>query len=176
MDLIVCGTLIKLSVDTLIAGVALIVSLASLGTSIFSWRRAFRPLVTASVKTHQAGNEAIVYDLVLLNSGQIPARDITISTDSSLLDAALGEDASADNKRKWLACFESDRKIHILHNGDRTSCSFGTTKGKTGGFWRYKASIPVEIAYSGWFGKKYTEKHEIQIIDSDSFTGFMWAK
>ncbi|AKR43593.1 hypothetical protein [Methylophilus sp. TWE2] len=176
MEFSVCGMLLKLSVDTLIAGVALIISIASLGTSIFSWRKAFRPLVTASVRTHQAGNVMIAYDLVLLNSGQIPARDITISTDPSLLNRALGEDASDDNRRKWLACFEPDRKIRILHNGDKISCSFGTTKGEVGGFWRYKASIPVEIAYSGWFGKQYTEKHEIQIIDSDSFTGFMWAK
>lgn len=163
-----------MSMDTLIAFVALIVSAVSLGASIRFWRKSFRPIVTATVKTHSAGNETITYNLNLLNSGTIPAKDIKLKANMVLIDVALGVDATPDNKRRWLACFGEDIVIPVLHNGDRISCSFGTTKANDSGFWKYKASIPFVIEYSGWFGIRYSQSQEVNIIDSDSFTGFMW--
>jgi hypothetical protein len=39
---------------------ALVVSLFAFLISFDIWRRSFRPIVTVAVKTHQAGNEAVV--------------------------------------------------------------------------------------------------------------------
>lgn len=161
--------------DTLIALAALFVSVVSLSISVFFWLKSFRPIVTAMVKTHSAGNEAITYDLVLLNSGTIPAKDIRIKANESSIEHALGDDASLENKKRWLACFDDKISIPVLHNNDRISCSFGTTKSNNSGFWKYKSSILITIEYKGWFGNKFQQQQEIQIIDSDSFTGFMWA-
>jgi hypothetical protein len=66
--------------------------------------------------------------------------------------------------------------INILHNGDKITCSFGTTSSNDAGFWKYKAKIPITIKYEGWFGKKYSQEQDLIIIDSDSFTGFMWGE
>lgn len=176
MELSLFGHEVKITMDTLIALVALVVSAVSLGASVLFWRKSFRPIVTASVKTHTAGNELIAYDLVLLNSGTIPAKNIRVKVDNASLDVAFGRDATPENQRRWLACFGEDKVIPILHNGDRVSCSFGTTKANDMGFWKYKASISIDIDYSGWFGLRYEQLQELQIIDSDSFTGFMWSK
>lgn len=176
MEMFFFGNDAKITMDTLIALVALVVSVVSLGASIRFWYRSFRPIVTATVKTHAAGNEAITYDLVLLNSGTIPAKDISIVANDSSLASALGGDATPEHRRMWLACFTDEIVIPILHNGDRVSCSFGMTKGCDMGFWKYKASISIVIKYSGWFGLKYEQPQELRIVDSHSFTGFMWAK
>jgi len=159
--------------DMMIAGIALAISLCSLLISFGVWRRSFRPIVTVTVKTHAAGNGAILYDLVLLNSGAIPAKNILVTAEAGSLASALGADATAENKARWLACF--GRVLHILHNNDRTSCSFGTTQANNGGFWKHDATIQVSITYEGWFGWKYRDQQNVRIADSDSFTGYSWG-
>ena len=100
--------------DTLIAIAALLVAAASLGLSIYFWRRSFRPIVTVAVKTHTAGNVLTSYDLVVLNSGTIPAKNIRLAADDSSLTAALGGGATEEKKKKWLAAF--NQTIPILQN------------------------------------------------------------
>jgi hypothetical protein len=130
------------------------------------------------VKTHGAGNISITYDLVVLNSGTLPARNIRIIADPRSLDTALGGDASEENKEKWLAAF--DRIIFVLHNGDKTSASFGTTKENNAGFWRYGATISITLTYehwfrTGWFRRSYKEQQKIRIADSESLTDYHWG-
>ncbi|MES0135601.1 hypothetical protein NKJ88_11695 [Mesorhizobium sp. M0016] len=161
-----------------VATVALIVSAVALGFSIFFWYRQFRPIITAMVETHHGGNEAIAYDLIILNSGSIPAKNIKLFvSDQTALEAALGAGANDENKGLWLACFEPSRVIRLLHNGARTSCSFGLThRDPRQSFWIAQAEFPIEIEYESWFGKKYPrEVNVLQIADSDSFTGGMWG-
>ncbi|BCN41084.1 hypothetical protein ALDI51_44030 [Alicycliphilus denitrificans] len=165
----------NITADTVIALVALLVSLLTFGASIRFWRRQFRPIVTAAIRTHGASNQAIAYNLVLLNSGTIPAKNIALSVDESTLVAALGDDATTENKTRWLACFSATPRIRILHNGDRTSCSFGTTQTENSGFWKNRATISITIKYDGWFGLSYTQQQVLEVVDSASFTGYMWG-
>jgi hypothetical protein len=156
--------------------VALIVSLCSLLISLDVWRRSFRPIVSAAVKTHEAGNVAICYDLVILNSGTRPARNIRISEIDSSVATALGQDATQDNRRRWLACF--DQTIPVLQPNERVSCSFGTTQMNDAGFWKHKAIIHIRLTYDEWVGgliSRYREEQDIQIVSSESFTGFSWG-
>ena len=61
----------------MVAVVALVVSLSSLLISFDIWKRAFRPIMApVAVKTHSGGNVAIMYDLVVMNSGTIPAKNV----------------------------------------------------------------------------------------------------
>jgi hypothetical protein len=86
----------------MIAIAALFVSLASLIISVYIFRRSRRPIVTVAVKTHSGGDEAICYDLVVRNSGPIPARNIRIQLaedGAATLDPAFGREASEDNKK-----------------------------------------------------------------------------
>lgn len=162
--------------DTAIALSALFVSLIALGLSLHFWRRSFRPIVTAMVKTRAAGNEAILYDLLLLNSGTIPARNVRIRPlDAAMLASSLGSGANEERKRVWLACFDEATVVPVLHNNDRTACSFGTTMENDRGFWKYDACFPVCISYAGWFGKKYETQQSLHIVDSDSFTSHVWG-
>jgi hypothetical protein len=158
-----------------VALVALLVSIVALGQSVYFWRLQFRPIVTAAVRTHSSGNVAIAYDLVIQNSGMIPAKNIRIRADAVSLAAAFGADATPQNKHLWLACFEDDPAVSILQNGDRTSCSFGMTTANEKGFWKYGSTISIELTYEGWFGGRYVQPQLIKIADSNSFTGHHWA-
>jgi hypothetical protein len=91
----------------------------------------------------------------------------------SICLSACRSDASAKNKERWLACF--NQVIGLLQNNDRVSCSFGTTKATDAGFWKHNAAISITIIYEGWFGRKYKERQDIQIADSNSFTGYSWG-
>lgn len=157
---------------TIISLFALLISLGSLAMSFYSWRRTSRPLVTVVVKTHTASKNVIAYDLVVQNSGALPARNIRITATDASLVAAFGKDATTENRQRWLAAFES--KIAVLQNNDRVSCSFGTTTQDDAGFWKVSANIPVVVCYEGWFGTAYREEQEICIADSGSFTGYGW--
>lgn len=162
-----------------VATVALIVSMVALGFSIFFWYRQFRPIVTAMVETHHGGSEGIAYDLVVLNSGSIPAKNIKLLiSDQIALEEALGRGANEENRGRWLACFEPSSVIRLLQNGARTSCSFGLThRDPHQSFWIAQAEFPIQIEYEGWFGEKYQgdRPNILQIADSDSFTGGMWG-
>lgn len=164
--------------STVISIAAVTISVFSLFFAMYVRRRTFRPIVSVVVKTHAAGNERIMYNLMVFNSGTVPAKNIRIRAEEESLIAALGRDASSENKTKWLAAFEAN--IYILHSNDRTSCSFGTTERNDDGFWKYEATIGISIIYEHWFRRlgfrrTYTERQKIQILDSDSFTGYQWG-
>src|SRR5437763_1564825 len=133
--------------------IALTISLCSLIISFWMWLRSFRPIVTVAVKTHTAGNVAILYNLVVMNSGSLPARNIRIQLADDSLVAAFGDGASAECKEQWLACFAET--IPILQNNDRVFCSFGTTTANDAGFWKYGAMLRITVRYDGWFGWRY---------------------
>jgi hypothetical protein len=122
-----------------IATIALFVSFCSLLISFAQWRRSFRPIVTVAVKTHNAGNTGIKYNLVVRSSGTLPARNIRLNVTEVSLARAFGYDATDANQERWLACFK--RAIPVLQNNDWTSCSFGTTREHNTGFWRYEATL-----------------------------------
>lgn len=127
------------------------------------------------VTTHSGGSDSIAYNLVILNSGIIPAQKISMHLlDQAQLEKAINTNASQDHRKKWLACFEPNVKIELLQNGAQVSCSFGTSA-KSGGFWNYGEKFPIMIKYRGFFGTEYQWVQELQIVDSDSFTGQMWG-
>lgn len=162
--------------NTCIAFSALIVSVISLGLSIHFWKRSFRPIITAMVRTHAAGNEAIAYDLEILNSGSIPAKKIRIHVqDDEELKRALSDYVQEDDKKRWLACFNERNVISVLLNGQSVKCSFGKTcEDEKETFWKYGENFSIRIEYEGWFGEKYTETQQLQIRDSNTFTDFRW--
>lgn len=156
--------------------IAVFISFTSLIIAVRFASRSFRPIVTAMVKTHASGNLATIFDLEIMNSGSIPAKNIRLKAQQSDIDNALGQDSTIENKDRWLRCFKDENIINILQNNSSVKCSFGQSKATHQGFWKYKANLPITIEYEGWFGRKYIQNQNIQIIDSNSFTGYHWAE
>lgn len=154
---------------------AVVIAFISLVIAVRFASKSFRPIVSVAVRTHSGSNLSIIYNLEVLNSGTLPARDIRIKADEHEVGAALASSQYKDREKEWLACFQPECVIPVLQNGAKVSCSFGLTRGGDAGFWKYGTSIPVVVEYTGWFGVKYSEPQVIYIRDSDSFTGYMWS-
>jgi len=105
----------------------------------------------------------------------VPAKNIQINRGGEF-KGSLWCDATSVNKERWLSCFKPETKILYLRNGERDSCSFGTSQGEDAGFWKYGATFDIELTYEGWFGRKFKEKQQLRIQDSNSFTGFHWGE
>jgi len=161
--------------DQIVAIIALIVSILSLGLSVYFWRRQFRPIITVAVKTAAAGNVSIAFELHVKNSGSLPAKNIKLSANQSDLDSAFGNDATQENRTRWLAAFNGENVIPVLQNGESITCSFGMSQAHDQGFWKYRANLPITVEYTGWFGNNYIDTQNVKFIDSDSFTGFLWG-
>ena len=164
--------------NSIISIISLIIAFISLSLSFYFWRLSFRPIVTAMVKTFESGPQNTAFNLEISNTGTIPAKNIQLQVKHRDIKDALGEDSGKENKKKFLSCFNSERSILILHNNSKTECSFGycSSSKSEKGFWKYESVFPITIKYQGWFGKKYLSTQQLQIIDSESFTGFTWKK
>lgn len=162
-------------IDRVLNIAVLLVSTTAVALSMRFWWRSFRPIVTAVVETRGGGTQGITYNLVVVNSGAIPARNVRLSVaDQQKLEAAILGDPPDLARDKWLAAFRQESEIPLLQNGARVACSFGMS-GKEAGFWKYGASFPIYIDYQGYFGTRYRGVMEIRIVDSDSFTGHLWG-
>lgn len=168
------GTVLSMS-DQIVAIIALIISFLSFGLSVYFWRRQFRPIITVAVKTADAGNRGIYFNLQVKNSGSLPAKNIKLSANQSDLDIAFGDDATQENRTRWLAAFNEENVIPILQNGESITCSFGMSQPHDRGFWLYRANLRITTEYAGWFGYHYVDTQIISIIDSNSFTDFQWG-
>jgi hypothetical protein len=161
----------NLDTGLLIAAVGILVA-------VYFWTRSHRPILTVAVKTHPGQEEGpIRYDLVILNSGTVPANNLSITVDDIALNAAFGLGATEYLKRDIFAVF--GKTIPSVQNGERLVVGpFGYTNGMAAGFWKYNAIIPIAIRYNfkglfGWWPHK--QEQTIQIVDSETVTGYSWG-
>ena len=63
---------------TVFMGIATLVAVFSFFNTTRLWRKANRPILSAFVETHSAGNVATMYNLLIINSGNRPAVNICL--------------------------------------------------------------------------------------------------
>jgi hypothetical protein len=140
-----------------------------------TWFESNRPIVTAEIVTHDGGNVAIMYNLVVHNTGTRPAVDIRISAETKCLLAAIDPNGKEHMKQQILRCFSEEGRIPLLHQQSKKSNGFGLTSiNKNDNALIYKSVIPIEITYKDLYGKKYKAKQNLVIKDSEYFAGSGW--
>lgn len=155
-------------------------SIATLSLTWLLWRRQNRPVVSAFVEEHSAGNISIAYRLVVTNAGTRPAKDIRLSVTSEDLLHALATGVESSTKARPLLdsirrCFSDDGLIPILLNNDRVQNSFGLTS-LSDSIWRPGASLPIEIVYSDLEDRRYQSRIRLRLRDRNAFAGSMWSE
>jgi hypothetical protein len=160
---------------------ALVLSLASFWLAWRNWQQSNRPIVAAMIRTHEGGNVAIIYDLVVLNAGTRPAVDVRlIASEPELVACLVAPDlANADNAawRGVRRCFDEDSVIPLLPHGKEASNSFGYSAqvGGSNPFWTYRRRFAVRAVYSDLEGRTYESKQVLTIRDSRGFADGHWS-
>lgn len=76
---------------------AILVAMVSLLVSFQLWRKTNRPVVSAAVVTHSGGNIAILYNLIVYNSGNRPATNTRLRADFEILNQCFDQNAATLN-------------------------------------------------------------------------------
>ena len=162
-------------VPILISSLALAVSVLSLVFSRRSWLETYRPIITARVSTAAGGNIAVLYNLVVENTGNRPAINIRLNVDPKILRAALKPSCTVPTT-PITNCFDPDYTILVLANGRSTSTGFGKTSNDSECMWIVDSRLPVMITYGDLEGREYRSKITLRVRDDGGFAGFHYGE
>jgi hypothetical protein len=170
---------LSLDAEDVKTGVAVVALLLSVFSYLFtrkSWFENNRPIISAEIKTHSAGNRAITYNIVVHNTGNRPAADILLTTDEESINKLLAETSIPSVAEEIRSIFSSEGEIALLHSGKTVSNGFGHTSGDEKSPLNYGVKLPIKITYRALNGKKYTTKQNLILKDSEYFAGSGWGE
>lgn len=155
-----------------ISVISVLISLASMTFAVNSWHRTNRPIISARITTAAGGEINTALNIVVENTGNRPAKSITLTAKRSDVIGVMRDTSQAvpmDAER----CFFERNVIPVLANGKVASNAFGAI-GRDGE-WEAGAKIPLEIEYFSFEGKRYTEKMDLLLVDDAGFAQTSWG-
>lgn len=158
---------------------AIAISVASLLVTVWLWRESNRPVVSVQVRTHSAGNVAILYNVEVTNSGSRPAKNVRLRIAQDELMAAIVPEARGrhdfDRQLAYIErCFDERAAIPVLLNGASISNAFGQT-GSESPFWRPGAVMQLSLSYQGLQGQRYKTRMPLRIDNTEGFAGTSYS-
>lgn len=136
-----------------------------------------RPIVTARVTTHSAGNVATAFDLLVHNSGNSPAKNIKLRVNEAEVERAFSDSISENWKRSIQRCFSEEATIPVLENGQSKTNSFGAFGSRPQDTtWKIGSIINVQVTYEDLGGNPYSHDIPLKIADDKGFAGAFWEK
>jgi len=159
--------------------IAVIVSFWSGYTVRRLWYQANRPLLSAAIKENSTGEDTILFDLVIYNSGNRPATDIYFQAEECQIDLIFTENTDNDIKKELKKLFSKETKIQLLLNSSEVKTAFsGCSRNPSNTdscILNYEAELPITIHYKDIDGNKYSSKINLHIRDSNGFGGSIWS-
>ncbi|GAB4534363.1 MAG: hypothetical protein Tsb0014_20490 [Pleurocapsa sp.] len=141
------------------------------------WKQTNRPIVSAFVETHSAGNVATMFNFIIVNTGNRPAIDIKLTIDNKQEFKECIANPENEMTEYIFGCFENSAIIPLLIDGEKRSNSFGLTSiKKEQNIWKYGSSFSITINYKDLEKKQYQSKLSLYIKDSESFAGSSWKE
>ncbi len=164
-----------LSWNLAIAVAAFIASLASLYFTRVNWIQSNRPVVTAFVTEHRAGNVAATFNLVLANTGTRPAVRVQLVASPETVKKLLEHDAAEKHVQMIQSVFEPKSEVALLRNGEELTTSFGAfTPDGSAGWLNYGAEVDIEVRYQDLDGRSFVSKQPLKVYARDGFGGGSW--
>lgn len=156
---------------------ALLVSLLAFFFTRQAWLETNRPIVTAEIATHDAGSEAIAFNLVVHNVGNRPATDIRLVASPQAIQALVESSARDRYREEVQRCFSEEGRIAVLHQAKSVKNGFGiTSSDKSKSTLKYGASAEIEITYKDLSTRRFKSKLRLIVRDSAYFAGSGWAE
>jgi hypothetical protein len=163
---------------TVFSGIIALVSVLAFFNTTRLWKKGNRPILSAFVETQSSGNVAIMYSLLIINSGNRPAVNIYIDLKLSDEDfkKCITQEMNSPTVELIRRCFNSEDPIPLILNGEKKLNYFGLTSNKSEqNIWVYGASLPIEINYQDLEGNKYVSALTLVVKDSKTFAGAAWS-
>lgn len=163
---------------TVFMGISTLVTVFTFFNTTRLWKKGNRPIVSAFVETESSGNVAIMYNLLLINSGNRPALNVYLHLKLENFKKCIDQNRDLDDPgvKAILRCFSIEETIPLIIDGEKKYNYFGLTSNKSEqNIWVYGSFLPIEINYQDLEGNKYISKLTLVIKDSKTFAGTEWS-
>ncbi len=157
-------------IRTIIIICAFVLSTLSFLFTRRSWIESNRPIVTVEIKTRDGGNQAIVFDILVHNTGSRPAADVQLKADEEYIRKLLSTKCPKEIEKEIHNIFSHEGEIPLLHDGKSVRNGFGDASSLN-----YGIKIPIIITYRGLSGKKFKTRQNLIIKDTKYFAGSGWS-
>ena len=161
---------------TIFSVIALLISFWSAYTVRRLWYQTHRPIVSAVVRENSSGVGTCLFDLVLINSGNRPATDISFEVKEKDIEKIIIKNTPEEKKQELINIFNC-AKIQQLLAGEEAKTfffAFSTKPNNSVDILEYESQMPVVIHYSDLEKRKYTSKQNLYIRDNKGFGGHNW--
>jgi hypothetical protein len=164
---------------TVFMGISTLVAVFSSFNTTRLWRKGNRPILSAFVETDSTGSMGVLYNLLIINSGNRPA--VNVYLDLKLSDEdfkkCITQEMNDPKVEAILQCFTTGAMIPLLIDGEKKSNYFGLTSTQPeNNVWKYESFLPIEINYQDLEGKKYVSTLTLVVKYSKAFAGTEWSQ
>ena len=149
---------------------AVLVAFVTLCFTMRTWKKSFRPIISAMIRTIDHRETIRSFKLELLNTGLIPAKNVKLIANYSDLQDCLDKSVTESFFNTILKCFNNDTVILSMHQNCPFKCHFGHCSTESSKFWIYGKEFSIKIKYQDFFRKNYEQILKIKIMDSTNFT------
>jgi hypothetical protein len=166
------------NIRTICTAIIAVASVFSFWNTIRLWQKTYRPVLSAFVETSSSGNIATFYNLIIVNSGNRPAKNINLKLNLNDQEFAqcVTQDINSTEVTNIRKCFSKEAEISLLVDGSKKSAAFGLVSARNAdNIWKYESVLPIEITYQDLDDKHYKSKLNLIIKDSKSFSGISWV-
>lgn len=161
---------------TIFSVIALLISFWSAYTVRRLWYQAHRPIVSAAIRENSSGIGTVLFDLVLLNSGNRPATEIQLLAKETDIDKILITTVSKEKRKEVYDLFKRS-KIQLLPNGEEAKTFFyayAVNPKNSMDILDYESQLPITIHYRDLENRLYTSKQVLYVRDHIGFGGSIW--
>lgn len=153
---------------------SLVVAIVALFFSVYAWREANRPLVSARVSTHGEGNVNFTLDLIIENTGNQPAINVRLSARRDDLRKALTERWNGTMPEDVQRCFFSDVRVPVLANGRAVTNAFGYIGHDPDATWQRGSELPITITYKDLRDRTFEQEMVLLLANTTGFAQTSW--
>lgn len=164
-----------LNASTEIAIISATIAFISMCVTVWLWYRTNRPILSVRVTAVVGSNEGIALNILVENTGNRPAKEISIKADEHRIMSALVDPSNGGVPMDARRCLLEKRMIPVIANGRTVSNAFGHV-GNNPGAWQSGAVIPVVIRYRSLEGRRYTGKMNLLLADDAGFAQTFWSE
>ena len=158
-----------------VSAVGALIAFASVFITRKNWRDSNRPVVSAYVDEESGGNDIIVFNLYLKNTGNRPATAIQLHASEKDIERIIAEQAEPKYRQYIKTLFSQESRLAILHPEETLVTPFGFASASPDKHWlKYGEELPAGVTYRDLEGRKYSSKLFILVRPREGFGGGVW--